>query len=272
MSRVVIAGGGVMGWSTALFLKRLGHKGSVSVVERGGEDHSSTSRSAGGIRHQFTLRENIHLAQFGSEYLRGLEGTPLSAAFQERGYLFLASSDNGVQTLKTSNQLQLSCGAEVSLLEPAQIAKRWPYLTVDDVKLGAFGEKGEGWLDAHLLRSSFAIQAKSLGVEQAVTKGLLGSNGRVRGVELADGTTLECDVLVNALGPSCAELMRSIDPAFDLPVRRRKRCVFFFTCKSEMPRCPMVIDSSGVYFRPEGLRLVSTMTSHPNNYYCIVFP
>lgn len=74
----------------------------------------------------------------------------------------------------------------------------------------------------------------------------------MRGVELSSGEIVECDVLVNALGPSCAELMRSLDPSFDLPVRRRKRCIFFFSCKEPMPACPMVIDSSGVYFRPEG--------------------
>ncbi len=72
------------------------------------------------------------------------------------------------------------------------------------------------------------------------------------GVRLADGAELPCDVLVNALGPSAAELMVSLDPRFPLPVRRRKRCIFFFDCKEPMPGCPMVIDTRGVYFRPEG--------------------
>lgn len=232
-----------MGWSTALFLKRLGFPGKVVVVERGGEDHSSTARSAGGIRHQFTLRENVQLSMFGSEYIRSLEGTPLSVGFQERGYLFLASSSQGVDTLRSSNALQRDCGAKVSLLQPPDVLCRWPYLALHDVLLGAFGEAGEGWLDPHLLRSSFSAQATQLGVEQmrqTVQRGLMGSDGRVKAVELASGETLECDILVNALGPSCAELMKSLDPNFDLPVRRRKRCIFFFSCKDPMPLCPMV--------------------------------
>ncbi len=244
-----------MGWSTALFLRRLGHAGSLTVVERGGEDYSSTARSAGGIRHQFTLPENVQLSMFGTEYLRSLRDTPLAADFVERGYLFLAATQAGEETLKTSNVMQRRLGAHVALMTPAQIASKWPFLRTDDVRLGAFGERGEGWLDSHLLRSSFAQQAKALGAEQlkhTARRALLDGRGRVEALELSDGSRLECDVLVNALGPSAADLMTATVPDFNLPVRRRKRNIFFFDCKSSMPHCPMVIDSSGVYFRPEG--------------------
>lgn len=159
--KVCIAGGGVMGWSTAMWLCRLGMDSSrIVVVERGGEDWSSTSRSAGGIRHQFTLRENVELSYFGSEYLRSLEGTPLATGFKERGYLFLASSKEGEQILRDVLPMQLDVGAEISLLSAEQIQKRWPFFNVEDVLLGTIGERGEGWLDPHLLRSSFSVQAK----------------------------------------------------------------------------------------------------------------
>jgi FAD-dependent oxidoreductase domain-containing protein 1 len=306
MARVVIAGGGVMGWSTALFLKRLGHQGPVTVVERGGESHSSTARSAGGIRHQFTLEENVRLSMFGTEYLRSLP-TSLSCSFREGGYLFLASSQGGADALRRANELQRRCGAQVksskrifssspcfvqvSLLDANATTARWPFLHGEDVALAGFGEAGEGWLDPHLLRASFAVQAQAvtlnlalfsyvvvnvcsfvqLGAEKlldTVTRVVPGKGRKVSGVALQSGRNLECDILVNALGPSCAELMWSLDPSFNLPVRRRKRCIFFFTCKDPMPLCPMVclrfgfwgkvsqlgqvIDPSGVYFRPEG--------------------
>ena len=32
----------------------------------------------------------------------------------------------------------------------------------------------------------------------------------------------------------------------------RKRCVFVFETKERYPNCPLVIDTTGVYFRPEG--------------------
>ena len=37
-----------------------------------------------------------------------------------------------------------------------------------------------------------------------------------------------------------------------LPVQSRKRCVFPFHSPEPAPRCPLVIDTNGVYFRPEG--------------------
>ena len=35
-------------------------------------------------------------------------------------------------------------------------------------------------------------------------------------------------------------------------MQSRKRCVFFFSTPAQVDRCPLVIDPSGAYFRPEG--------------------
>jgi glycine/D-amino acid oxidase-like deaminating enzyme len=240
-----------MGWSTALFLKRLGYSGRVLVIERGGEDFSSTSRSVGGIRFHFSNKENIELSKFGAQYVKSL---PMDVGFQERGYLWLASQDGAVDLLQSSSVLQRELDCDVSVLTPEEMEARWPYMQMEGVKMGSYGESGEGWLDPHLLRQSFATQAQELGVEKlkaTVTKGLL-SDGEVTGVELQDGSTVGCEVLVNALGPSCADLMVSMDPAFNLPVSRMKRNVFFFNCQTELPNFPMLINDDGVYVRPEG--------------------
>lgn len=95
-------------------------------------------------------------------------------------------------------------------------------------------------------------------VKGTVKKALVSSSKDiVTGVELEDGSVLPCDVLVNALGPSCADLLHSLDKGLDIPVRRKKRLVFYFECNQPLPRCPMVIDPSGVYFRPEGKGYIS---------------
>jgi sarcosine oxidase len=42
----------------------------------------------------------------------------------------------------------------------------------------------------------------------------------------------------------------------ELPIRPRKRFVFVFDCKAPIERAPLLIDPSGVYFRPEGANFI----------------
>lgn len=41
-----------------------------------------------------------------------------------------------------------------------------------------------------------------------------------------------------------------------IPVFAKKRCVFSFAAKMVIPRCPLIVDSSGVYVRTDGQQYV----------------
>ncbi|KAM4011984.1 FAD-dependent oxidoreductase domain-containing protein 1-like isoform 1-T1 [Anomaloglossus baeobatrachus] len=73
---IVIVGGGVMGWAVAYWLKRMLTKKkayNVLVVERDPTySHASTVLSAGGIRQQFSRKENIQMSLFGAHFLRNI--------------------------------------------------------------------------------------------------------------------------------------------------------------------------------------------------------
>jgi sarcosine oxidase len=71
----------------------------------------------------------------------------------------------------------------------------------------------------------------------------------VDAVMLADGRLIECGTLVNAAGPRAGELARFA--GVELPVVPRKRNVYSFSCKTEINDAPLVIDPTGVYFRPD---------------------
>jgi FAD-dependent oxidoreductase domain-containing protein 1 len=60
---------------------------------------------------------------------------------------------------------------------------------------------------------------------------------------------------VNAGGPYARSVAAWAGVA--LPVEARRRSVFVVACRAELPGCPLVIDTSGVWFRPEGDRFLA---------------
>jgi glycine/D-amino acid oxidase-like deaminating enzyme len=56
--------------------------------------------------------------------------------------------------------------------------------------------------------------------------------------------------VINAAGTGAIALAATA--GITLPVQSRKRCVFHVESPAATPGCPLVIDPSGVYFRPEG--------------------
>jgi len=169
----------------------------------------------------------------------------------ERGYLYLAT-EAGAATLRENHATQRAMGVEVALLEPAQLRQRFPWLNVDDLALGSLGLKGEGWFDGYGLLMAFKQKARSLGVQyvKAEATGFAHSAGRVTAVALQGGTQLPCDWAVNAAGAWARPLMANT--GLDLPVYGRRRCVYAFASPAKTPGCPLVIDTSGLWFRPEG--------------------
>ena len=73
---------------------------------------------------------------------------------------------------------------------------------------------------------------------------------RIRAVQLEDGTVIEAGWVVDAAGPRAAEVAAMA--GVDLPVRSRKRNVYHVESPARLGDAPLVIDPSGIYFRPEG--------------------
>jgi len=257
---VVIAGGAVVGSAAAYFLaQETGFGGRVLVLE---QDLSfrdcATARSLASIRHQFSTPENVRLSMFGTTFLRSAAGVlavdgeaPPDVAFREPGYLFLAR-EAGCAVLQANHAVQRAEGADVALLTPPELATRFPWLRHDDLAAGSLGLSGEGWLDAHALMNALRCKAVALGAEvrRAKVADVVVTHGRVAGVVLADGQRIDCGWLINAAGTGATALARQAGIA--LPVQARKRCVYHFTSPAKAPGCPLVIDPTGLYFRPEG--------------------
>ncbi len=254
---VVIAGAGVIGASVAYWLTRLEPSLSVLLVER---DRSftlaSSSLSASSIRQQFSSPCNIHMSRFGLGFLRELRIDVV-----EQGYLYLGAA----APLRALNEVQRANGADIALLPPAELSARFPWLNVAGIELGSLGLSGEGWFDGPALHAELLRRARKQGAQlfDGEAKGFeRGANGRVGAVLLADGSRIACGHAVNATGPWARALAAAAGIA--LPVHARRRTVFVLSCPQTLADCPLVIDPSGFWFRPEGRHFIAGTTPVPD--------
>ena len=252
---VVIVGGGAMGCAVAAFLlDDPAFDGRVAVIERDSTyREASSALSASSIRQQFSTPENIRMSQFGFEFLRGLAAgrDPVDVGLEERGYLYLAPT-GGAATLREVHEVQDAEGAQVALLSPPELGERFPWLSLDDIEAGALGLAGEGWFDGFGLLQALRRKAAARGAEfiRDEVVGLARGRSGVAAVMLASGRTIACGSVVNAAGPWARDVASMA--GVELPVEARRRCVFVFNARDPLPGCPLVIDTSGIWFRPEG--------------------
>ena len=247
--RVCVIGGAAIGSAVALFLARLGGSGvQVQVVERDPTyARASSALSASSIRQQFSNAINVQMSQFGLQWVKAFD-----VGFVESGYLFLAGSQAGAATLRENHAVQRSLNAPVELLAPAQAAERFGWLNPQGLALASLGLHGEGWFDGYAFTQALKREAQTQGASyrRAEVVGLQREGRRITGATLDDGSCIEADVFVNAAGPWARSVAAMA--GIELPVFARRRTVFQLSCPTTLPRTPLVIDTSGVWFRSEG--------------------
>ena len=237
-----------MGSAAAYFLARE-HGAHATVLERDPSYRSASSAlSASSIRQQFSTPLNVALSQASLELMQPWRD---ELHFVEAGYLYLAT-EAGAQTLEALNAVQRSVGADIRLLDRAALRARWPWLAVDDIALGSWGARGEGWFDGPALHQRLRREAIALGARfvRAEAQRFDVEGSHVRAVLAAEGRRHAADQVLIAAGAWSAPLAAALNVA--LPVSAKKRDVFVLDSPATLPGCPLLIDPSGVWMRPEG--------------------
>ncbi|HEY0929720.1 MAG TPA: FAD-binding oxidoreductase [Gemmatimonas sp.] len=263
MERVVIVGGGVMGSAVAWFLAH-DHGIRATVLERDASyTWASSARSACAIRQQFSTAINIRVSQSSLAFYRAI-GEALkvgddrpSIGLVEPGYLYLSATAAGASLLREQHALQATHDVHTALLDAGALGDRFPWLHTDDVVLGSLGlstaTSGEGWFDGYAAMQAFRTAAVAAGAEfiEADVTGFASATdeGHVRSVTCADGRVFEADDVVIAAGAWSGHVTSLLGTP--LPVFARKRDVFAFEADVSLPDAPLLIDPSGVWFRPE---------------------
>lgn len=257
---VVIAGGAVMGSATAYsLLSNPAFSGRVLVIERDRTyQQAASALSAGSIRQQFSQPVNIRISLYGIDFLRHLgdhlevQGDRPEIGLKEGGYLYVAGP-SGFPVIEENHAIQMREGADISLLDPAALGERFPWLHTDDLAGGSFGETGEGWFDGYGLMQAFARKARALGASyvQDEVVGVTRAGNRITELTLASGQVVSCGVFVNCAGAWGARHLAELC-GVPIPVYAKKRSVFSFVAAERLRWFPLLIDTSGVWCRPEG--------------------
>jgi glycine/D-amino acid oxidase-like deaminating enzyme len=256
---ILIVGGGVMGASAAWWLLGMAPHLRVTVLERDPTyAQAATALSVASVRSQFSNPVNVQISRFGVEFIRnfgreiGEAGGVPSLGLKENGYLFLTGTETGAATMEDLAAMQRGLGAATVVLSQVELGARFPWMRLDDVVAGSLGLRDEGWFDNMGLLGGFRRAARARGAEFVAAEALSldPGEGGVAGVTLSSGEVIEAGQVLITAGTRTPALLATLGIAW--PVEPRKRTVFVAHAPgAEHPEAPLVIDHTGVYFRPE---------------------
>lgn len=291
---LIIIGGGVIGSSIAFNLLKDGYTGKIVVFEQDpAYEYASTPRSAGGIRQIFSSEVNIKMSQYGLEVYKNFEAdmaidgeqTPIN--FKQRGYLFLLNTKQ-LTNMKSQITLQKKLGVQLKVLSPSETKTLIPELTTSDLA-GAVFSPEDGYMDPYSVMQAYVKQAKQLGAEyiyKKVSAILKDEKGNIKGVQVDNNERIEdapsydkpykvtpshhdsqvsfessdkcyfAPIVVNACGAWSGDLSATVGA--ELPVSPLRRQIFFLDLATPFQNwLPLVVDTSGAYFRHEGKKVIA---------------
>ncbi len=279
---VVLIGGGSSGALTAVRLAERGFR--VTVLEKAKIGNGSSSRSAAGIRAQFSVEETVigmRYARWWYTQFHEVLETPSERrqpVIKQNGYLFLYEDpEQAAPAWKPTRQreaaqvwhmaqahvaMQQRMGEPVEILTPEQVHGSFPHLEPNRL-IGATWGPTDGFLYPQMIYTEGFRRAQELGVTVMQDTEVIGANlryGRIVALETTKGS-IKADWFVNETNAWAARVSRRIG-AMALPVAPLKRYLYFLKpnrpimSSAEWHRLPMTIygvgSGRGAHSRPDG--------------------
>jgi sarcosine oxidase subunit beta len=225
-AEVVIIGGGVMGASAAFHLAEAGVT-DVVLLEADQLSCGSTSKSAGGVRLQFSDEINIALALRSMDALERFADRPgADIGLRQVGYLFLLTDPADVSEFERNVALQNDMGVPSRMLSAGEAGRLSPLANVDDVLAASICMRdGHCTPDAVVL--GYATAARAMGVRivtQCPVTGIDLEDGAVAGVRTRGGSVSTTTVIC-AAGPWSRGIAAMA--GVDLPVQPVARPIWY---------------------------------------------
>ena len=200
--RIVIIGGGVVGLSAAVHLRRAEPSAAVTVLERDRVGSAASGASAAGVRVMGRDPAERALALASLARWPDLDRElGAETGYRRGGGVRILLDEADLPAAVASAAEQRADGAPVEALGPAEARALAPGISPECV--GALHCPIDGQAEAGLTVAAYAAAARRLGasvVEGAAAFSLTVQAGRVVGVVLADGERLTCEVAIVAAG------------------------------------------------------------------------
>lgn len=222
---VCIIGGGITGTALAYSLCKLGET-SVAVFEKSYLSSGSTGRCGGGIRQQWSTKNNVRLAMRSVQLFEHFkEDIGMDIEYYQGGYLMLSFDEEEAKQFEKNVEIQREEGLDVEVLTPKQVSERYPYINTKDLVLATFCQK-DGHANPHKTVIGYAQAARKMGAKIYTHTEVLGidvQNGKVVGVDTNQGY-FKCNAVVNASGPWSKQV--SLLAGVDLPTESYRHQIF----------------------------------------------
>lgn len=267
---VIVIGAGIIGLNAAFQIARRSRL-NILVVEKGDAvGEGSTGASSAVCRHRYSRPEAVDLARDGISAYRGwrdyVELSAPRASFHRDGVLWLSDGKPGWAEAEQRRLAQHSIATDV--LTDTELAERFPainpcmrspdFATGEDHACAGGGthlfETDGGYMDPIDAAQDLVDAVRQRGVEvrfRAPVARIGVSGGKVAGVQLASGETIQAPVVINAAGPWCMPLFESAGIDIGWPLQpTRIQVVHIERPDQVVGDIPVCADPvGGIYFR-----------------------
>ena len=213
---VVIIGGGVMGCAIAYNLAREGLK--PVVIEKSDIGGEASGANGGGVRQSARNLKEMPLAIESIQIYGQLhEELGMDVEYVRKGNLRLCTSEEELDTMRTSVENQKAANLELEMLDRKQVLDINPH--IGEKVLGASYCPTDGHVNPFLVTYAFFQKAKSLGARiftHEEVRDIRLQKNKVSAV-ITDRQIFETDLVVNAAGVAGRNVANMV--GLDLPMR-----------------------------------------------------